>query len=301
MNKSIFNLQFSIFNQKEKGQALIVVILTLLVVSVVVLAAASRSITDVKLSQTSEESARAFSAAEAGVEEAAEKIRAGTIIIGADNNVTLPNNANTSYVVSKQGSSNLAFLSSTPLAGDTDDFQTYLANKDDFSGSYTGAICLLWGNSGTPSDSQTPAVSAVILYKNPSSVTRRQFVIDSAASARNNFTPANNDASCLKQVLALENNLTIDRTFAFAHKMDIPVVDGYSPVLLRIRLLFNKDTAHYVGIKPVSGALPSQGYKISSIGSSGQTARKVDVFQSYPSLPAVFDFALFNDSGTLSK
>lgn len=286
----------------QRGQVLIVVIMTLLVVSVVVLAAASRSITDVKISQTSEESARAFSAAEAGVEEAAEKIRAGTITIGATNNNSLSNNANTSYVVSQQGSSDKAFLSSTPLAGDTDDFQVYLANKDNLAtGNYAGQfICLVWGNQGTPSsDNQTPAVAAVILYKSGTTFTRRQFVID--PKGRNGFPTPISDASCANQeVSAVDNNLNIDRTFAFAHKLDIPVA-GYSPVLLRIRLLFNSGTAHYVGVKPLSATFPPQGYKISSTGSSGQTTRKVDVFQSYSSLPAIFDFVLFNGSGSLSK
>ncbi len=286
---------------KQKGQVLIVVILILLVVSVVVLAAASRSITDVKISQTSEESARAFSAAEAGVEEAAEKIRAGTVTIGAPGNISLSNNATATYVVTEQGSSTQSFLSSTPLAGDTNGFQVYLANRDG-SNPYTGSsICIVWGNEGTLiNQSDAPSLSVKILYKElGGNIALQGFALD--PSGRNGFTSANNDASCAKNILAVNNNLNIDRTFAFAHKLTWSLPGGAVPLILAIRPLRNVSQGHYIGVTPPAGVLlPPQGYKISSTGSSSQTTRKVDVFEAYPAMQFL-NFILFNFQGGLQK
>ena len=55
---------------RESGQALLIVVLSLAVVLTVVLSILARSVTDIKLSTGSEESLRAFSAAEAGIERA---------------------------------------------------------------------------------------------------------------------------------------------------------------------------------------------------------------------------------------
>ena len=54
---------------REKGQALILVLLSLAVVLTVVLSVFSRSITDVSISSKENDAMRAFSAAEAGVEQ----------------------------------------------------------------------------------------------------------------------------------------------------------------------------------------------------------------------------------------
>jgi Tfp pilus assembly protein PilX len=54
--------------KSQKGQALVLVLLSLSVVLTLVLFILSRSITDVAVSSKEEESARAFSAAEAGIE-----------------------------------------------------------------------------------------------------------------------------------------------------------------------------------------------------------------------------------------
>lgn len=289
---------------KQNGQALIVVIMTLLVVSVVVLAVASRSITDVKISQTSEESARAFSAAEAGVEEAVEKIRAGTVAIDTANNISFPNNARAVYVVTEQGSSTQSFLSATPLASDTDGFQVYLANRDGSSPYTNSSICIVWGNEGTvSSQSDAPSLSIKILYKESGgNIALQGSALD--PGGRDGFTSANNDASCLnpttKTVLAADNNLNIDRTFAFAHKLSWSLPGGAAPLVMLIRPLRNVSTGHYIGVTPVGGVLPSQGYKISSTGSLSQTTRKVDVFEAYPAMQ-FFNFALFNFEGGLNK
>lgn len=56
--------------KSQSGQIALVVLLVMVVLLTVGLAVVSRSVTDIRISQETEESARAFSAAEAGIEEA---------------------------------------------------------------------------------------------------------------------------------------------------------------------------------------------------------------------------------------
>ena len=59
-----------ILPRNQHGQALLIVLLTLAVTLTVVLSVVSRSVTDITVSTYEEDALRAFSAAEAGIEEA---------------------------------------------------------------------------------------------------------------------------------------------------------------------------------------------------------------------------------------
>ena len=63
--------------RNQRGQALLIVVLVMAVALTIGLAVVSRSITDIKISRQEEESARVFSVAEAGIEEAL-KLGSGT-------------------------------------------------------------------------------------------------------------------------------------------------------------------------------------------------------------------------------
>ena len=308
-------------NDPQKGQILIVVILVLLVISLIVLASASRSITDIRISQTSEESARAFSAAEAGVEEAVERINTGAIPILTPAPIALPDNPNAgSYtVVAVGGVPRQAVISTSALVADVATFQVYLADRNNLNvGNYgDNLICLMWGNPGA---SAIPAIEASIVYQaNVAPFTRvARFAIDpddSGRRATNNFVD-NLPAACPPTFIpATDNNLGVDWTFQYAHQLgpfDF-ILPGLANTcgtgssrcvqLLRLRLLYNGDEAQYVGAVPfsASGTFPLQGYTITSTGTAGQSSRRVSVFRSFASLPSLFEFALYNHSGALVK
>ena len=302
----------------QKGQVFIIIILLFMVISIIVLAVSSRSITDIKISQTSEESARAFSAAEAGIEEAVEKIRANPADPGSGRTITsdeLPSNAEATYTIAVQAGSTKAFLSPTQLISDVQTFQAYLADyladPNLLTGNYSGQhICILWGDLG----GDVAAIEATVIYKDtsvPPKIVSKRFAFDPSTRAG---MPAPQASNCATNVAAADNNLGVDRTFAFAHKLSLvpPEIPGAAFCapgvkclqLFRIRLLFNPSAPQYVGVLPQgSETLPPQGYKIESTGSvpEGGTKRKVQVFQSFPSLPTIFDFAIFNATGPLNK
>ena len=56
------------FRSSEKGQILLIVVITMIVALTIGLSVASRTVTELKLSKQNEESQRAFSAAEAGID-----------------------------------------------------------------------------------------------------------------------------------------------------------------------------------------------------------------------------------------
>src|SRR3990167_1792944 len=60
--------------KSQSGQILIIFLLILVIGLAIILSIASRAITDLRVSTTSEESSRAYFAAEAGVEEALKRI-----------------------------------------------------------------------------------------------------------------------------------------------------------------------------------------------------------------------------------
>ena len=306
--------------KSQRGQVLIVAILILLVVSFIILATASRTITDIKISETSDESQRAFFAAETGVEEAMEQIRQG-VVTAASGTKTLPNQSDYAYSVSPSGSADAALLLPSPLTSDIQTFQVYLANRDDpataanelDTGNYAGAyVCLQWGNPAAA----TPAIEATVVYKRTvagvDTVVSTRFAIDPDATriASNNFAPVSAGApSCPTAIVASENNLGIDRTFAFAHKLELNSVvlpsiascGAGAPCVyyLRMRLLYSQSEPQYVGVSQHGAGFtfPPQGYKISSTGNAGGATgatRKMEIFRFYESLPSVFDFALFN-------
>ena len=69
------------------------------------------------------------------------------------------------------------------------------------------------------------------------------------------------------------------------------------PVFLRIRPLYNPDPIPIVVELYSSAApdIPNQGDRIESVGKtdSGVT-RKIEVVTTYPAMPAIFDYVLFN-------
>jgi len=71
-------------NKKESGQALLIVLLGMAVILTLVLSIVSRSVTDISLTKKDEESLRAFSAAEAGVEQ---------LLVGGPSATSFPNSS----------------------------------------------------------------------------------------------------------------------------------------------------------------------------------------------------------------
>lgn len=277
----------------SKGQALIIILLVLAVAATVVLSLISRSITDITITTKERDSSRAFSAAEAGIEEA---------LVGGPTSATLPGGENYAVTVGTVGEGTNEFVwPQEILSGDTVPLWLVSHATD---GSLTCAdgkcfaapsLKVCWGREGTSgSDSQTPAVEVVVLYKTSGSyrVARASLDPNSARRTSNKFdAPDSNNCAIGGKTFPFGENITFS-------DLGIPAsvynsADGLQTA--RIRLLYNTSTPHPVGFSaPVT--FPGQGKKLTSVGTSGESTRRLEVFQSFTDLPPVLDFAAFSSS-----
>lgn len=256
--------------KKEQGQALLIVILTLVVVLTVGLSAVSRSITTVRLSTAEDESQRAFSAAEAGIEEA---LKSGTSIA----EVALSNNAKYSATVFPTTSGNEFLVPGTVSKDDAR--QIWLSSYPNYSNPYSGTITVHWGEPADACDN-VASVEVIILSGVATSPTLSRFALDPCLRG-NNFTNVTGGAGVVQGV-NFRNSYAIATTNA---------------LIMRVIPLYKSTKIALKGSVP----LPAQGKEIESTGkvtSAGQEiVRKIKVSQSYPSPPGIlFDYAIFSSS-----
>lgn len=285
----------------QAGQAVLIVLLSLSVVLIVILYILSRSITDISLSSKEEDSLRAFSAAEAGIERA--------LVIGSNISSTELNDATFNATVTgfAQGASSAVFP--IPLkSGESALFWFIGHNADGTLGCPASDQCfggnqikLCWGDDQTPLNSQTPAVEVTVYYKEGTDYKVKRVAIDPYAGHSNNFSVASN-SDC--NVPSSTETFQFQNTISFGPAgLNIPNF-GTAGVLqyATARILYNTTTAHKIAID-VSGAggslLPSQGVKVNSNGSFADSNRSIEVYQLHPETPPVFVNVLYSGSGII--
>lgn len=293
---------------RQSGQALLIILLVMAVVLTIALSVASRSVTDITISQKEEEASRAFSAAEAGVEQA--------LLARTDATGNLPAGGTFNAQVTGLAQGGKTFVIPVLLnAGETvpvwfvahedDGSLTCTEEKPCFTGS-TVRVC--WGEDGTsPSTSFTPALELSVLYtENPGDYSKARIArgaYDPNTVRRSDNSFSSQDGSC-----SLEGtNYAFSKTVNLNSDLGIPASattreNGLQQA--RLRLLYNTDRAHPVAFSvdfSGNGLLPGQGTKIESTGEAGEATRKIEVYQLFSDLPPVFDFGIFSGSGGLSK
>lgn len=287
----------------ESGQALLIVLLTMAVVLVLVLSVLSRSITDIGVTTRGDESLRAFSAAEAGVEQA--------LISGTSIGDTPLGQASFSAIVSGFSAGEDYYLHPTAI-GSGDLVTIWLvAHGDDGTLNCTDETCftgsvieVCWGEPGTASNQAiTPAIEATVYYTEvPGDYTTARVVrapIDpnTARRSSNNFVSPG-AGTCEIAGTNFEFRSQLDLASLGVPASSYGVENGLQ--FVRVRMLYNTGVSHLVGVNvdfPGNGILPSQGFKIESRGVAGNTNRRIDVFQSFGELPPVFDSVLFSFGG----
>lgn len=298
MNRLPLQLRF------ESGQALLLVLLSMAVVLTIVLSILSRSVTDVKISSQDEDSLRAFSAAEAGVEQA--------LVVGSSTGSVSLGNAQFSANVSgfSQGANN--FSLPTPLMSGEQAIIWFVAH--DASGNLIcnathpcftgGTLNICWGKEGTGVDSATtPALEASVFYTltpgDYSSVRIAREAIDPYPARRvSNSFIAPDSGTC--QIGS--ETFAFQKTLNFSSLGIGPAVYNTSGGLqfLWLRLVYNSDSTHPVGVDvdfAGNSALPVQGYKIESLGTAGEANRKIEVFEGFSEPPPIFSAAVFSSGG----
>jgi Tfp pilus assembly protein PilX len=282
----------------SSGQVLTIVLLLMAVLLTVALSVVSRSITDIRISRQEEESARAFSVAEAGIEASLKAGSATPVTIdGISANVTEDPMGNEPVFI-------------FPTDVDARETQTvWLVGHnaqglpDHNEGYYSGnKITIYWGNE-TESDGsdKTPALEASLLYQNGVG----QFLVK-----RNAFDPypvsgthqrKNNKFWRAGVGVGFYNPGGSTETFRYRADFGIPA--GSIPYALRLKLIYNTEF-QLLGVESddPSHPFPLQGKCFKSSGKVLQSGitRTVEQCQFYSSLPGIFDYVLFSE-GDLVK
>ncbi len=251
----------------QKGQVLLLTIMLLATVLTVTLAVTFKSTTETQLTKQEEDSQKALSAAEAGVEAA---LKQGNVTIGG------------SGILPGSGFTGQASIS---VSTDPDTFVTPLLQKDQqytfYLTDYTSAglgttywpgffdIYFMSEVGATPSLELTQITSANLV---------KRFIMNPAASTQINKLPGG-DLATTGGSAWQGFNFTYKTTIAF---------NGANTKLLIIRTLF---ASTRIGIHRTSGpALPTQGKYVTSEARSTGTGvtKQVQLFQSYPQIPTEF-------------
>ncbi len=271
----------------KQGQILILVLLAVVVVLAIGLSVASRNITNLRTSTQTEQSQRAFTAAEGGVEDVLSNLEQ----IGED--IALNTGA-----------------SGCNIAGDTADCDVGVGGLDasvqvkssrvyqaaiqlgnvaqiDLSGFNGDHVKVEWAKEDdefSVDDGGSAAVEISLVYgASPYNIERWYFpgTISGAARSETSGSNPSGTSSCVPS--------------GFEHCVDVDVSSFQPPQVLRIRPFFTRTTVKVAG---VDDDLEPQTYDVSSTATTeiGVT-RKVQVSRSaLPQVPAVFDYAIYSEN-----
>ena len=283
--------------KNQKGQAVLIVLLSLSVVLIVVMFVVSRSITDISLSTKEENSLRAFSAAEAGIERA---LVIGSAQNGAFDDATF----NTSVIDFAVGSSTVVY----PISLKSGEFATFwfIGHNNNGTLGCTDETCfsgrsvkLCWGDSGTVTG-PVPAVEFTVYYTTAANdltkIRVARATLDPVSRA-NNFNSASTGVCTIN-----EESFKYYTTIELSPAGGLGIAGWATPGILRyatVKILYNDTVAHKIGIDVSStgSMLPSQGVKIESDGKFGDANRSIEVYQLHPIAPTIFENAIFSSSG----
>ncbi len=250
----------------EKGQTVLIIILVMVVALTVGLSLALRSVTNLRISTEEENSQRALSAAEAGIEQV---IQTNTPLA----NQNLGNNSTIKQVNIVQVQSTDFLLNGGNLV-DKDNGTTvwlvpHTGNVPNYGSPWNGTLAVNWEVSG--SDCSNAAMEIILITGSQAAPVSSRSVFDPCASRRNSnsFSPQSGPGATITG----QN---------FLYRADIPVASG---LIARIIPLYVNSL---VGVSGGAQTLPSQGRRIESVGVSGTTEHKIVFIQGYPEIPAEF-------------
>lgn len=260
--------------KRKNGQILVLVLLVVVVALSVGLSVASRNITNIRTSTQTEQSQRAFSAAEGGVEDVLSRL--STIAQVA--------------VASPEG-----YKSKVQVGELTADVTVRAANvyealvsegtvaQIDLSGASGTQIQIEWAKTSDETESVRPAsIEVTQVFKVGAGYDQSR-----SAWSGGNFGGERDESGFASP------NCFPSASFVKCTRVDL--VPQPQAVFLRIRPFWNRTT---VKVFSVNGSLPVQTYDVTSTATTDLgVTRKVQVTRTaLPQLPAAFDYVLFSEN-----
>lgn len=258
--------------------------LVLGVVLTVGLSIASRSVTEVSVSTTQEEAARALEAAEAGVE----KALGGEFGVGSFQGGVV---ADSSFAVSVSADSPVGQIYEVPY-----ELVSGEAATVDLRGSGGGGgVTVCWGKNDTP---ETPAVEVILYYQVGTEVRVGRRGWDPESAVRGNSLNEGAVGVC-----PIEGKYKYSRSFTIS---ELAGGSGPSDIyFLRVRMLYAASGQRLMVSRTGAGDLAAQGREIVSVGTVGMTEQKavqrLRVADVNDDLPFMFDSVLFSGGSLVNQ
>lgn len=244
------------------GQVLLIAVMLLATVITVVMTITFNSTTETRVAKLEEDSQKALAAAQAGIEAA---LQQGTSVpiasLGQFNEQGITGNAQVSTIT-------LPYFIS-PLLQKDEQYTFYLANYPTLSPGWSGAVNISFVSEG----GQCPSLEVTVIT---GSGLVQRYVYNTCAPQ----WIANVDPNA-----TIQTPITLDATtFQWRTRDPISITDG---TLMFIKVLGGRTK---LGIQNVlSDNLPSQGKTVESEARTASgVVKKVQLFQSYPQIPASF-------------
>lgn len=281
----------------KKGQIVLILLLVMSVVLGIGLSVVQRSFTDVSTSTKVEQSTRAFSAAEAGIERAI-NASPGPVI---SQPLALGNDA----FIAQANTTEIPFIGQAleyPPVGREEIAQIFLATPATLSAYYTQtSLDIYWGRVAVLGR-ERPAIEINLIHKNSvGTYLKTQYFYDPHLGT--DGRPGNGFADPASLASSGCAGYTLDTTGGsgrqFLCRVRLTSLPSSPSVLtmVRMRLLYLNDNQPLavsgVGSCGTACSLPPQAKMYISVGTSGETQRKIQVF-SQSVVPFLFDFALFS-------
>ena len=267
--------------KEEKGQIILILVLVMTVALAIGISVIQRSLSDISTATKVEQSSRAFSAAEAGIEKA---------LRGDATAVSFPENNSSATVTGTD------LIPAVPADGTRQDPLEYpnlakeeiahvwLADPDSATNPPAAfykqpSLDIYWGNSNF----DQAALELTLVYYNGSQYTTQntKWYLDHTVTRTpdNKFTPVPCSGGYKPGTNTYQCKYTIN---------SLPA----GLMLIRARLLYNSSSqpfaVHAVGICGADCSLPPQARKLIATGISGQTQRRIQVFRLDKVVPPYF-------------
>lgn len=276
--------------KKQSGQVLVLLILVMTVALATGLSIIQKSLSDISSASKVEQSSRAFSAAEAGIEKA---------LKGDNSAVNFADNSSTANILDQglqppvPATGRQIPLEFQDKFAKEDVAQVWLADLNSTANPPAlfykqNSLDIYWGNSTL----DKAALEVTLIYYDGSKYATKKWYLDHSITrsqdngfekvACSGYSIGASQYQCKKTLESFPSNL----------------------MLLRARLLYNSSSQPIaVGAVGTCGSdcsIPPQVRMIYSIGVSGETQRRIRVSQQEKVVPPYFDYAIFS-SGDISK
>ncbi|MDO8429125.1 MAG: hypothetical protein Q7S88_00665 [Candidatus Daviesbacteria bacterium] len=311
---------------RQKGQVIVILLLIVIVALSIGLSIVGRTLNEIGSASKSEDSSRAFSAAEAGIERALgqftsfDQNSSGAVTVLE---TELQNRSEANVRVNGRLPDLNEALEHPPISKGSFAQFWFVKPNETFSGGnvscqnnsgpdcYRGSTIDLYFGDSTKDYSganslNLPAVEVNVIYLSDRQFKSQRYFFDSYTGS--DTTRSNADflrCTPLSSTDVIKTSTGENRKFYCKRSRTLPVtVQPNQPVLARVKLLYT-DYNHPIALKPNGDcgnrcSLPYQANVYTSTGTSGNSIRTLQLFRQESIMPQMFDYALFS-AGELKK